>query len=151
MNRVHFYIFQENIIKSINYKQDNHLASLFSHSISAGFPSPADDYLEKRLDLNKHLVKNPAATFFVRVAGDSMIGAGIHDEDLLVVDRSLRATHGKIVIAIINNEFTVKRLIKKSGKVYLVPENSNYKSIELKEDIETIIWGVVTTVLHDVR
>jgi DNA polymerase V len=118
--------------------------------ISAGFPSPADDFIDKTLDLNEHLVRHPAATFFVRVAGNSMIGAGIHQGDLLIVDRSLEAQDGKIVIAILNGELTVKRFRKKFGKVFLWPENSNYQPIEIKDGAQFEIWGVVAHVIHSV-
>ncbi|MFH7326602.1 LexA family protein [Desulfurivibrio sp. C05AmB] len=121
---------------------------LFAGGVSAGFPSPADDYIDSRLDLNDFLVKHPAATFFVRVAGDSMIGAGIHDGDILVVDRSLEPVSGKVVIAVVNGELTVKRLQQENGMVRLVAENPNYPPIELTEDTAGEIWGVVTSVIH---
>ena len=117
-------------------------------SVSAGFPSPADDYLEGTLDLNKHLIKHPAATFFVRVAGDSMIDAGIHDGDLLLVDRSLEVVDGKVVIAIINAELLVKRLRKVGVRLFLLPENQAYKPIEIREEMDFELWGVVTHVIH---
>ncbi|MFW6276789.1 MAG: LexA family protein, partial [Bacteroidota bacterium] len=103
---------------------------LFLESVSAGFPSPADDYMEGRLDLNDFLVKNPAATFFVRVTGDSMINAGIHSGDILVVDRALDPKDGNIVIAVINGELTVKRLSRLKNKLFLLPENREYRPIE---------------------
>ena len=117
-------------------------------SASAGFPSPADDYLEGVLDLNAHLVREPTATFFVRANGESMIGAGIHDGDLLVVDRSARVTDGKVVIVALNGELTVKRLRKQKGKSWLVPENSKFKPILIREEDDTHLWGVVTSVIH---
>ena len=123
---------------------------LYSCKISAGFPSPADDHLEKRLDLNSYLIKHPAATFFVRVSGDSMINAGINDNDILIVDRSLKPSHGKIVIAVVDGQMTVKRLYKRSGKLILMPENTLYKPIEIKEDMNIEIWGVVVTAIHSV-
>ena len=123
---------------------------LYSCKISAGFPSPADDHLERNLDLNSHLVKHPAATFFVRVNGDSMIDAGINDNDILIVDRSLKPSHGKIVIAVVDGHMTVKRLYKESGKLILMPENTLYKPIEIKEDMNIEIWGVVVTAIHSV-
>jgi DNA polymerase V len=116
--------------------------------ISAGFPSPAEDYIEGRLDLNRHLIKHPAATFFVRVTGDSMIEAGIHPADLLIVDRALDATSGRVIIAVINGELTVKRLHRARGKIYLVPANQNYPPIEITEAMEFQVWGVVTAVIH---
>jgi DNA polymerase V len=117
-------------------------------SVSAGFPSPADDYLEGTLDLNQHLIKHPAATFFVRVNGDSMIDAGIHDGDLLLVDRSLEMVDGKVVIAIINAELLVKRVRKVGEQLFLLPENQDYQPIEVKEEMDFELWGVVTHVIH---
>ena len=121
---------------------------LFLSGVSAGFPSPADDYLDRRLDLNEHLIKNPAATFFVRVAGDSMTGAGINDDDMLIVDRSLEPANGNIVIAVINGELAVKRLLKKNGNCQLVAENQHYPPLEINEDTPLEIWGVVTYAIH---
>jgi len=121
---------------------------MFLEAVSAGFPSPADDYMEDRLDLNDHLVRNPAATFFVRVTGDSMIEAGIHSADILVVDRSLNPKDGNIVIAVIDGELTVKRLRTQKTKVYLHPENKNYKPIEITSEMSFEVWGVVTNVIH---
>ena len=121
---------------------------LYSCSVRAGFPSPADDYIEAHLDLNTHLIKHPAATFFVTASGDSMTGAGIASGDMLVVDRSLEATHGKIIIAAVNGELTVKRLSRKAGKLQLLPENDRYQPIDISEEEELVIWGVVTHVIH---
>lgn len=124
--------------------------SLVQQQIAAGFPSPADDYLkaETPLDLNEHLIKHPAATFFVRVRGDSMTGCGIFPDDILIVDRSLEAIHRKVVIAVVNGELTVKRLYKSGGKVMLMPENDGYKPIVIEDNMELEIWGVVTCVIH---
>lgn len=119
-------------------------------AVPAGFPSPADDHLDGNLDLNDFLIHHPSATFFVRASGESMTGAGIHDGDVLIVDRSLEATNGRIVIAAIDGELTVKRLRKQVDKVYLEPENPDYPVIELNEAQETLIWGVVTNVIHAV-
>jgi len=121
---------------------------IFATKISAGFPSPADDYMEGKLDLNKYLIKHPAASFFIRVIGDSMINAGIFDGDLRIVDRSLEALSEKIVIAIIDGDLTVKRLLKKQNKIYLAAENPNYSDIEIKDESSLHIWGVVTNVIH---
>ena len=121
---------------------------LFLSEVSAGFPSPADDYLDRKLDLNEHLIKNPAATFFVRVAGDSMTGAGINDNDILVVDRSLEPASNNIVIAVVNGELTVKRLIKNQNCYRLVAENSDYPPLDIDEEMELEIWGVVTFAIH---
>ncbi len=118
--------------------------------ISAGFPSPADDFIENSLDLNLELIKNPAATFFVRVSGSSMKDAGIFDGDILIVDRSLRATNRKIVIAILNGELLVKRLCIQDDQYILMPENRNYSPIYLTSDSDLNIWGVVTNVIHKV-
>ncbi len=122
----------------------------YGSHISAGFPSPADDFIEKTLDLNTYLVQHPAATFFVRVSGDSMVNAGIFDGDLLIVDRSLEPISGKIVVAAIHGELTVKRLIRKNNQFFLQPENLNYPVIEIKEEENMHIWGVVTSVIHAV-
>ena len=121
---------------------------VFLGRLPAGFPSPADDYLEGKLDLNRHLIKHPAATFFVRVTGDSMIGAGIHSGDLLVVDRSLEPADKHVVVAVLDGELTVKRLFKQNGVLRLLPENQNYQPIEITAQQSIEIWGVVTSVIH---
>ncbi|RLB69704.1 MAG: LexA family transcriptional regulator [Deltaproteobacteria bacterium] len=121
---------------------------LFSVAVSAGFPSPADDYIEHCLDLNQHLIKYPAATFFVRVKGDSMIDAGIHSGDILIVDRSLDPADKKVVIAVVDGELTVKRIRMAAGKVYLLPENRDYQAMEITDSMEFTIWGVVAYVIH---
>ncbi len=123
---------------------------LFMTPVSAGFPSPADDYIEDKLDLNKYLVKHPAATFFVKVTGDSMIGAGIHHGDILIVDRSLDPVDKKVVIAVVEGELTVKRIRTGNGRVALVPENDAYKPLNIKDGMSFEIWGVVTNVIHSV-
>ena len=115
----------------------------FLSRVPAGFPSPADDYLEGELDLNELLIQHPAATFFVRLAGDSMVNAGLFDGDILVVDRAVTASHGHIVVAVIEGDMTVKRLHSQSGRVELHPENSAYKPIVFGEGGELVIWGVV--------
>lgn len=121
---------------------------VFLGRLPAGFPSPADDYLEGKLDLNRHLIKHPAATFFVRVSGDSMIEAGIHTGDLLVVDRSLEATDGNVIVAALDGELTVKRLSTRDKTVRLLPANKNYQPIEIQGNQTFEIWGVVTNVIH---
>ncbi len=121
---------------------------LYTSRVPAGFPSPADDHLEDTLDLNEHLVQHPAATFFVRVQGDSMTGVGIHDGDLLVIDRSLEPKSGAIVVAVVNGELTVKRLKAEGGRVWLVPENPAYPPLEMGEGMELVIWGVVVHSVH---
>jgi DNA polymerase V len=125
-----------------------HYQSLFEAMVPAGFPSPAADYQEDKLDLNKHLIRHPAATFFVRVAGDSMIGAGIHCGDLLVVDRSLEPKNKNVVIAVLDGEMTVKRIRIRKKKITLEPENENYCAWEIAEDTQFEVWGVVTSVIH---
>ena len=124
---------------------------LIEQGISAGFPSPADDFKEIRISLDKELVKNSEATFYARVSGESMIEAGIDDGDLLVIDRSLNPENGKIGICMIDGDFTVKRIKKTKGKLYLLPENKKYEAIELKEENELIIWGIVTYVIKSVH
>ncbi len=121
---------------------------LFNHTIRAGFPSPADDYVAETLDLNEHLMPRKEATYLLTVSGDSMIGVGIHDGDLLVVDRSLNPSSGRVVIAILDNQFTVKTLEKKRGKIRLLPANPDFEPIEMKDEQELQIWGVVTKVIH---
>jgi DNA polymerase V len=124
---------------------------LYSNKVQAGFPSPAEGYIESKLDLNECLIDHPVATFFVKVAGDSMIEAGILDNDILVVDRSITPIDGKIVVAVINGEFTVKRLRYKKDKAYLVPENKNYAPIIINVDNDNegaYIWGVVTSIVR---
>lgn len=124
------------------------LRPLFLSGVSAGFPSPADDYIDRQLDLNEHLITNPSATFFVRVAGDSMTGAGINNDDILIVDRSLEPVSGKIVIAILDGELTVKRLIRAENSCRLVAENPDYPDIVIEKEMELEIWGVVTSSIH---
>lgn len=119
-----------------------------SGSVSAGFPSPADDYIDGKLDLNEYLVKHPAATFFVRAIGESMIGAGIHPGDILIVDRSLEAANNRVIIAVLNGELTVKRFHESGGRLYLLPENDRYEPIALTKDTDFEVWGVVTSVIH---
>lgn len=124
---------------------------LFGHTVRAGFPSPADDYVAETLDLNEHLIHRKEATFFVQASGESMIGAGIHDGDILIVDRSITPTNGRIVIATVDGEFTVKRLEKNPASVRLLPENPDFQPIEFKSEQELQIWGVVTSVIHQFK
>ncbi len=121
---------------------------LFASKVPAGFPSPADDYMEGKLDLNRYLIKHPEASFFVRATGNSMINAGIFDGDLMIVDKSLDPTPGKIVIAAINGDLTVKRYKLEGGKPYLFPENDQFKPIAIDEEEGIYIWGVVISVIH---
>jgi DNA polymerase V len=136
----------DNVLEYINAKGFE--LPLYSSNVSAGSPSPADEYIEGKLDLNTYLIKNPPATFLVRATGDSMIGAGIYSGDVMVVDRSIDPKDGKIVIAAIDGHLTVKRLSKKAGRVILKAENPKHQDIILEENSDLIIWGVVTSVLH---
>lgn len=121
---------------------------LFSCSVSAGFPSPAEDHIEQKLDLNELLIQHPVATFFVRVAGDSMKDAGINHGDILVVDRSLDAKSGKVIIAIINGELTVKKFVQENSSCQLVAANPDYPPAQITENTDFSVWGVVTSVIH---
>ncbi|HOK39953.1 MAG TPA: translesion error-prone DNA polymerase V autoproteolytic subunit [bacterium] len=118
--------------------------------ISAGFPSPADDYSEKKLDLNEYLIKHPEATFFIRVKGNSMVNAGIHSADILIVDRALTPQNNNIIIAILDGEFLVKRIKIIDDEIYLMPENDDYEPIKINKNMDFEIWGVVTYVIHKV-
>ncbi len=120
---------------------------LIEQGISAGFPSPADDFKEIRISLDKELVSNEEATFYARVSGNSMEGAGLSDGDLIVIDKSVNPENKKIAVCFLDGEFTVKRIIKKDNKLYLKPENKNYKEIEITNDNELFIWGIVTFVI----
>lgn len=124
------------------------LLEMCAWKVAAGFPSPAADHTRKRVDLNEHLIRNREATFIFRVKGDSMTGAGIYEGDSLLVDRSVDAKHGHIVLAVLNNEFTVKRLHRRGGTVKLIPENNLYPPLVVKNEDELVIWGVVTYNLH---
>ena len=121
---------------------------LFGSKVVAGFPSAADDYIEARLDLNEYLVGHKEATFFLRVKGDSMIGANIHDGNLLIVDRAVEPKHGNIVVAVVNGELTVKRLYKRRGVVKLQAANEAFPDTLIKPDNELAVWGVVRHVVH---
>jgi DNA polymerase V len=123
---------------------------LLGTDVPAGFPSPAQDYIEERLDLNEHLIQHPSATYFVRVDGFSMLNAGIFPDDILIVDRSLEAFNNKVIIAVLNGELTVKRLCIKEGLYYLKPDNPEYNIIEITKDDDFSVWGIVTYVIHKV-
>ena len=140
----------EDIKALIDNEEPEYQLPLYGSVVKAGFPSPADDYIETKLDLNSHLIKHPAATFFVRASGESMINAGIQSGDILIVDRSIEASHNKIVIAAIDGELTVKRLSKRNHQVQLVAENPQFKPIDITEEQDLVIWGVVTHVIHQV-
>ena len=126
------------------------LFPLMSHSVRAGFPSPADDYVEKRIDLNEELIQHREATFFLRVSGHSMVNAGIDDGDELIVDRAITPGHNRIVVAAVDGELTVKRFYRRNGVVKLIAENPDYPDIEFKNEQEMMIWGVVTRVIKSV-
>jgi len=123
---------------------------LYLAKIPAGFPSPADDFIDKKLDLNEHLIKHPAATFFVKVQGHSMTGAGIQSGDILIVDRALEPADRRIAVVALNGELTVKRLKKTKGRLFLVSENPEYKAIEVTPEMNFEVWGVVVHVIHPV-
>lgn len=130
---------------------DDALGALFIDAgISAGFPSPAEDFKEQRLSLDKELIKNKEATFFARVSGQSMIGAGLDDNDLLVIDRSIEPANNKIAVCFLDGEFTVKRLKVENNEVWLQPENPSYPIIKITPENEFVIWGIVTNVIKKV-
>lgn len=118
--------------------------------IHAGFPSPAEDFAEPTLDLNRHVIKNPSATFYARIKGDSMIGADICDGDVVVIDKSLEPTDGSIAVCFIDGEFTLKRILIKQEKVWLQPANPAFPAIEITEENHFIVWGIVTFVIKKV-
>ena len=122
---------------------------LLSDGVSAGFPSPAEDYIEESIDLNEHLIQNPFSTFFLRVSGNSMTNSGIHDKDLIIVDKSLIAKPGNIVIAMVDGEFTIKRFSKRNNSFYLKAENHNYPDIDFSNHSNIQIWGVVIYSIHN--
>ena len=142
---------KKNSLNFFTPKRGNSVGQWLSEEgISAGFPSPADDFKEIRISLDRELVKNKEATFYARVSGDSMVGAGLEDGDLLVIDRSMNPENGKIAVCLVDGAFTVKRIKKEKNKLYLKPENKKYKPIELKEENELIIWGIVEYVIKKV-
>ncbi len=126
---------------------DSNGAIFIDTGISAGFPSPADDFRETRISLDEELITNKEATFFAKVSGQSMIGAGLNDNDLLVIDRSIEPTNNKIAVCFLDGEFTVKRLRVKNDEVWLQPENPDYPIIKITEENDFIIWGIVTSVI----
>lgn len=129
---------------------DGHGAHFVDTGISAGFPSPADDFIENRLSLDDTLVKNKEATFYAKVSGQSMVGAGLDDNDLLVIDRSLQPENNKIAVCFLDGEFTVKRLRVDGEEVWLQPENPNYPIIKITDENDFVIWGIVTNVIKKV-
>jgi DNA polymerase V len=128
--------------------QTKEVSYLYSGSVSCGFPSPADEYLDGPLDLNDLLVKKPAATFFVRAKGDSMIDEGIFEGDILIIDRSIQPRSGQVVLAVINGEFTLKRLIKNGSQIILQPENPKYTPIQITAEMDFQVWGVAIHCIH---
>lgn len=123
---------------------------IVNEDIAAGFPSPAEDFIEVRISLDKELIQNENATFYARVRGNSMIDANIEDGDLLVIDRSIEARNGKIAVCMIDGEFTIKRLKVEKEHVFLMPENKDFKPIKVTEENEFIVWGIVTYVIKKV-
>lgn len=121
------------------------------NTISAGFPSPAEDYLENGIDLNKELIRHPSTTFFGRVKGDSMCEAGIYEDDILVIDKSLDARNDDIAVCFIDGEFTLKRIRKEKDVVILIPANAKYKPITVTADNDFLIWGIVTSIIRKIR
>ncbi len=120
-------------------------------AIAAGFPSPAEEYVEIALDLNKELIKHPSATFYAKVKGDSMVDAGIQDGDLLVIDKALEPKEGTVAVCYLDGEFTVKRLTVQEEGVYLMPANAEFKPIRITEENEFLVWGIVAYVIHKPR
>lgn len=121
---------------------------LYLNPVAAGFPTATEDYIDANIDLNRHLVKHPDSTFLVRVIGESMKDAGIHPNDMLIVDRSIEVTSGQVVIAVVNGELTVKRISHHQNKLWLMPENEAFRPIEIDEHTDLHVWGVVTNVIH---
>ena len=128
---------------------DQQISPLAIEAVSAGFPSPADDYMDTGINLNKELIQHPASTFFLRVSGNSMDGCGVFDGDLLIVDRSLEPVPGRIVVALLDGAFTLKRLVNHNGTLRLEAENSNYPPIDLHNYRDVQIWGVATHSIHN--
>lgn len=131
------------LLKNINIQ-------LFNEGISAGFPSPAQDFLDASIDLNQELIKNSAATFYGKVKGNSMIDAGLNSGDLLIIDKSIEASNNKIAVCFIDGEFTVKRIKMGKDIIWLVPENKNYKPIKVTKENDFLIWGIVTYIIKSV-
>lgn len=123
---------------------------IVDNGISAGFPSPADDFLDKSIDLNKEYIKNKEATFYGRIKGNSMINAGLNDGDLIIIDKSIEPQNNKIAVCYIDGDFTVKRIKIEKEVIWLIAENDNYKPIKVTKDNNFIIWGIVTTVIKSV-
>ena len=143
---------RKNKLKFLKPKKGDSLGQwLVEQGISAGFPSPAEDFKEIRISLDRELVKNKESTFYARVSGDSMENAGLSDGDLIIIDRSLNPENNKIAVCFLDGDFTVKRIIRKGKNIYLKPENKNYKEIEINEENELKIWGIVTYVIKSLK
>lgn len=121
---------------------------LYGDAVPAGFPSPADDYLDMDLNLHDYLVQHPSATFCVKAIGDSMVDAGIKSSDVMVIDRALTPKNNDIILAVVDGEFTVKRIKKNDDELYLIPANENYRPVKITEDMDFQVWGVVTFIIH---
>ena len=141
----------KNSCSSVKEGNSTQLFPLASETISAGFPSPAEDYIELGIDLNKYLIKNPISTFFLRVSGNSMNNAGIYNNDLLIIDRSIDPNPGHVVVALLDGEFTLKRLIKEKDNYYLKADKENYPAISIYEYLDIHIWGVAIYSIHELQ
>ncbi len=149
--RYYYHKINDKKLQFFTPKTSNSNGAIFIDTgISAGFPSPADDFKETRISLDEELITNKEATFFAKVNGQSMIGAGLDDNDLLVIDRSLEPENNKIAVCFLDGEFTVKRLKVKNDEVWLQPENPNYPIIKITEENDFVIWGIVTSVIKKV-
>lgn len=146
----HLSALRRSVAKPLSAEGVRRLFPVMSHRIPAGFPSPADDHVQDRVDLNEHLILHRDASFILRVSGWSMLGAGIHDGDEIIVDRAIDPADGHVVVAVVDSELTVKRLRKSGKSVRLVAENPDFPDIVFGEENELVIWGVVTRVLHKV-
>ena len=142
-NKIYLEVYNSNTTTNLSLQ-------LVENGISAGFPSPADDFLDASIDLNKTLIKNKDATFYGRVKGDSMINGGLSDGDLLIIDKSIEPKNGKIAVCFIDGEFTVKRIKIEKELIWLIPENKNYQPIKVTADNDFVIWGIVTNVIKAV-
>ena len=137
---------KEQIYKTVSNRK-LHL-ELYPTSVNAGFPSPAEDHIDIGLDLNEYLVKHESSTFYIYVKGSSMINAGIYDGDLIIVDRSLEPRSNNIVLAVIDGEFTIKKIQKKNNTIYLMPDNKDYNPILINDNMDFQVWGVITHCIH---
>ena len=141
----------QSLTEFFNAKLSKMPLPLYGSAVSCGFTSPAEDHVENQLSLDDYLVPNPDATFFVRASGDSMTGAGIHDGDLLIIDRSIEVKSNHIVLAVVDTEFTIKRLIKEGDQIILKPENKKFKNMVITSEQNFMVWGVVVHVIHHLK